>query len=109
MFNIFNSFQDFGQPNMEAAVESLSGLEQGLQAFSNEWNTYAERSMTESQETMERMMKADSVETALEVQSQFAQSAYDAYLGHMSRFSNLYARMAEDAVRPVANFSSSLH
>ena len=109
MFNFFNSFQDFGQPNMDVARQSMSGLEQGLQAFSNEWSTYAERSMTESQETMELMMKADSVESALEVQSQFAQSAYDAYLGHMSRFSNLYARMAEDAVKPVASFSSSLH
>jgi len=109
MFNLFNNFQDYGQPNMNSAVESLNGFERGLQAFSTEWSTYAERSMIEGQETMERMMKADSMETALEVQSDFAQSAYDAYLGHMSRFSNLYARMAEDAVRPVAKMSKSLH
>ena len=109
MFNFFNSFQDYGQPKMRGATDSLNEFERGMQAFSSEWSSYAERSMTKGQDTVERMLKADSVETVLEVQSEFAQSAYEAYLGHMNRFSNLYARMAEDAVKPVKLLGKTLH
>jgi len=109
MFNLFNGLQDYSQLGIEAAIDSLNGYERGVVAFSKEWNSYAERSISEGQKSVERMLKADSVETALEVQSEFAQSAYDAYLGHMSRFSNLYARMAEDSYKPVQKISRQLH
>ena len=109
MFNLFNELQDYGQQNMEVAMNSMSGFERSILAFSNEWNSYAERSMSEGQKTVERMFQADSVESALEVQSEFVQSAYDAYVGHMSRFSNLYARMAEDTCKPVNTISRTLH
>ena len=109
MFDFFKDYQGFGMEGVEAAMESVTGFERGLSAFSNEWSGFAERSMSESQSTVERMLKADSMETALEVQSEFAQSAYDAYIGQMSSFSNLYARMAEDATKPLQSISKNMH
>lgn len=109
MFNFFNEVNDFTQQSMEAALETMTGFERGVTAFSNEWNQYAERSMRDGQKSVERMLKADSVETALEAQSEFAQTAYDTYLGHMSRFSGLYARMAEDTCKPVKKLKRTIH
>lgn len=101
MFGSFNDLNDYGQESVSAALESLNGFERGIMAFTTEWKNYAENSITHSQKAVERMLRADSVETALKAQSEFAQSAYDAYLGHMGRFSDLYARMAEDTCKPV--------
>ena len=109
MYNSFNKLNDYGQEGVEAALQSLNGFERGFMAFTSEWNNYAENSIAHGQKAVERLLRADSVETALKAQSEFAQSAYDAYLGHMGRFSGLYARMAEDTYNPVKKAARHLH
>jgi len=108
MFGSFNDLNDYGQESMNAALQSLNGFERGIMAFTTEWNNYAENSIAHGQKAVERMLRADSVESTYEAQSEFAQSAYDAYLGHMGRFSGLYARMAEDTYKPVKKVASHL-
>ncbi len=108
MFGSFNDFNEYGQESVDAALQSLNSFERGFMAFASEWNKYAENSLAQGQETVERLMRADSVESALSAQSDFAQSSYDAYLGHMSRFSGLYARMAEDTYKPVNEIAQRL-
>jgi hypothetical protein len=42
-----------------------------------------------------------SVEQAWEIQSQYAKKAFDAYVAHASKLSEMYVDLARNAYRPV--------
>ena len=45
--------------------------------------------------------KLESVEQAVEIQSQYAKKAYDTYIAEMSKIGEMYAGLARDAYKPV--------
>jgi hypothetical protein len=46
-------------------------------------------------------MGAKSIEQAVEIQSNYAKKAYDAYVAEMSKLGEMYAGLAKDAYKPV--------
>jgi hypothetical protein len=46
-------------------------------------------------------MGAKTVEQAVEIQSQYAKKAYDAYMAEMSKLGEMYLGLARNAYKPV--------
>jgi hypothetical protein len=100
----FDDLQKLGQHNVDTAMK-LSGGEwnKGLQAIAAEMTDYTKRSFEESAATFEKLLSAKSVAQAIELQTGFAKRAYDSYLHQVSKIGGMYAGLAKEPYKPVAN------
>ena len=54
------------------------------------------------------MLGARSVEAAVQIQSEYAKQAYEGFVAQASKFSELYAKVASDALKPVTSAYANL-
>ena len=99
----FDDLQKLGQHNVDTAMKLSGEWNKGLQAIAAEMTDYTKRSFEESAATFEKLLSAKSVAQAVEIHTGFAKRAYDGYLQHVSRIGGMYAELAKEPYKPVAN------
>ena len=87
----------FGKDNMDIALKSVDAMTKGFQAMSVEAMDYSKRSMDASGAAVEKMMAVKSLDKAIEVQSDLVRSAYEDYVGQVTRFGEIVTGMAQGA------------
>lgn len=109
MIKGFEEFQKVGKDGFDAAVRSFGEMNKGFQAIAAEVTDYSKKAFEDSTRAFEQLIGAKSVEQAIEIQSQYAKKAYDAYVAEMSKLGEMYAGLAKDAYKPVeAAFAKKL-
>ncbi len=101
MLKGFEEFQKAGKGGFDAAVRSFGEMNKGFQAITTEVTDYSKKAMEDSTRAFEQLAGAKSVEQAVEIQSQFAKKAYEAYVSEMSKIGEMYVGLAKDAYKPV--------
>jgi len=94
-------FQKIGKDSFDAAVRSLSEVNNGLQAIAAEVADYSKKAIEESMRAFEQLRGAKSLEEAIEIQSQYTKKAYDAYMAEMSKLGEMYLGLARNSYKPV--------
>ena len=97
----FEDFQKLGQSNVDAAMKMFGEWNKGWQAIAAEMTDYTKRSFEEGTATFEKLVSAKSVEQAVEIQTNYAKSAYDEYMHQLTKIGGMYAELAKEAYRPV--------
>ena len=100
MIKSFEEFQSLGKDGFQAYAASASALTRGFQAMAQDAAEFSRKSFETSTAAVERAAAAKSIETALEVQQGYAKEAYDAFVGQMSKFGELYLATAKEAYKP---------
>jgi phasin family protein len=100
MIKSFEQLQSLGKDSFEAYAASASALTKGFQAIAQDAAEYSRKSLETSTAAVERVAAAKSIENALEVQQGYAREAYNAYLGQLSKFGELYLSTAKEAYKP---------
>jgi hypothetical protein len=72
-----------------------------LQAISVEVTDYSKKGVEDSMRAFEELMRAKTLEHAIEIQSQYAKKAYDTYMAEMSKLGEMYVGLAKNAYKPV--------
>jgi len=93
--------QKMGKANFDAVVRSYGELNKGFQALGARVTDYSKRAFDDATRAFEQLMGSKSLEQALEVQSQYAKKAYDAWVAEASKLSEMYVGLARDAYKPV--------
>ncbi len=96
----FDDMQKLGKDNMELAMKSFGAVSKGLQAIAVEVADYSKKSFEEGSATLEKLLGAKSLEKAIEIQSDYAKSAYEGFVAGATRIGELYADIAKEAYRP---------
>lgn len=96
-----NEFQNMGKGNYEAMVRSYGELNKGFQAIATRWTEYSKRSFEDATRTVEKLIGAKTLEQALEIQTNYAKTAYDNWLAEASKIGEMYANTAREAYKPV--------
>jgi phasin family protein len=104
----FEDFQDFSKKQLEAIAAASQTWTQGLQDLAAESADYAKKSFAASSATCERLLGARSVEAAIQIQSDYAREAYEGFVAEANKFSELYAKVAADALKPVTSAYANL-
>ena len=86
---------------MLKGFEEFQKVGKGFQAITTEVADYSKKAMEDSTRAFEQLSGAKSVEQAVEIQSQFAKKAYEAYVSEMSKIGEMYVGLAKDAYKPV--------
>ena len=108
MSNGFDSMQGFGKENVDLALKSADAVGKGLQAIAAEVADYSKRSLDASASAFEKLLAAQSLDKAVEVQSDFVRLAYEGYVGQIAKVTEIVADMAKGAYKPYEAFFGKL-
>jgi hypothetical protein len=108
MFNGYESFEKFGKDNVDLAMKSADAFSKGFQAMATEAADYSKRSFEAGSEAFEKLLAAKSLDKAVEVQTDYVRSAYEGYVGQVSKVSEIVADMAKSAYKPYETFIGKL-
>jgi hypothetical protein len=94
-------FQRVSKDGFEASVRSFGEVSKGFQAIAAIFVDYTKKSFEEGTRAFEQLVAAKSFEQALEIQSQYAKRAFDAYVAQASKIGEMYVDLARSAYKPV--------
>jgi hypothetical protein len=97
----FDDFQKFSKDQLEAFTAASATLSKGLQDIAAESTDYSKKAFAANSAMLEKLLGARSVEAAIQIQTEFAKQAYEGFIAQATRVSELYTRVASDALKPV--------
>ncbi len=97
MFINFEEIRDFGVKRFDTMTAATTSTARGLQAIAEEAADYSTKSIDESRAFAEKLLRARKLDELVELQSQFAKSAYSEFVSRTTKFSKLYSDLAQEA------------
>lgn len=100
--NTFNveDMQKTAKENMDSAMKSFGAVSKGMQAIAVEAADYSKKSFEQGSSAMEKVLGAKTLDKAIEVQTEFAKSAYEGFVAQATKMTELYTDMAKEAYKP---------
>lgn len=108
MVNV-EEFQNYGKQQFDAATQSAGAFSKGFQAIAVAMTDYTKKSFEESTKAFEKLAGAKSIEKAIEVQTEYAKSAYENFVSEATKISELYADLAKEAYKPFESYVSKFN
>lgn len=96
----FEDVQKLSKDNMDLALKSFGAVSKSFQAIAVEVADYSKKSFEEGSATLEKLLGAKSLEKAIEIQTEYAKSAYEGFVAGATRISELYADLAKETYKP---------
>jgi hypothetical protein len=96
-----DDFQKMSKDNYDAVLRSYGELNKGLQAIAARVTDYSKTAFEDATRAFEQMVGAKSLESVIEIQSQYAKKAYDTWVAEASKLGEMYAAVARDAYKPA--------
>jgi len=96
-----DDFQKMGKDNFDAVLRSYGEWNKGFQAIAARMTDYSKQTFEDATRAFEQLVAAKSLESVVEIQSQYAKKAYDTWVAEASKLGEMYAAVARDAYKPV--------
>jgi phasin family protein len=94
---------------MEMVVASATTVQSGLQAIASAYGDYTKKSFEDTKSFVEKLSGVKSLDKAIEVQTEFAKSAYETFVAESQKIAGLYTDLARQTYKPfeglVAKFT----
>jgi phasin family protein len=105
--------QQYGKEHLETVVASATTLQNGIQTIATAYGDYTKKSFEDTKSYVEKMSGVKSLDKAIEVQTEFAKSAYETFVAESQKIAGLYTDLAKQTFKPfegiVAKFSPAAH
>lgn len=89
-----------GANPFEAVIEATASSAKGLQAITTEMTDYSKKSFEKSRAHFEKLIGVKNINEAVQLQSDFARSAYADFVAEAARIGGLYSDLAKVAFTP---------
>ena len=93
--------QNYGKEHFESVAASASNLQGGVQAIASAYGDYAKKSFEDTRSYVEKLSGVKSLDKALEVQTEFAKSAYETFVTESQKIAGLYTDLAKQTYKPL--------
>jgi phasin family protein len=101
--------QQYGKDHIESVVASATTVQTGLQAIASAYGDYTKKSFEDTKSFVEKLSGVKSLDKALEVQTDYAKSAYETFMAESQKIAGMYSDLAKQSFKPleglVAKFS----
>ena len=104
----FEDFQNFSKHQLEAFTVASTNWTKGLQELAAESTDYSKKAFAAGSAVFEKLLGARSLEAAIQIQTEYAKQAYEGFVAQASKFSELYAKVASDALKPATSAYANL-
>ena len=93
--------QQYGKEHLDTVVASATTMQNGIQAIASAYGDYTKKSFEDTKSFVEKLSGVKSLEKALEVQTEFAKSAYESFAAESQKIAGLYTDLAKQAFKPL--------
>jgi phasin family protein len=92
--------QQYGKEHLETVVASATTLQNGIQAIASAYGDYTKKSFEDTKSMVEKLSGVKSLDKAIEVQTEFAKSAYETFVAESQKIAGLYTDLAKQTFKP---------
>jgi phasin family protein len=92
--------QQYGKEHLETVVASATTLQNGIQAIAAAYGDYTKKSFEDTKSLVEKLSGVKSLDKALEVQTEYAKSAYETLVAESQKIAGLYTDLAKQTFKP---------
>ncbi|HWY15246.1 MAG TPA: TIGR01841 family phasin [Rhizomicrobium sp.] len=97
----YDNFFGYSRETVEAYVKAANAAGKGVETLNNELYTYSKQSVEDSISATRALFASKSVHEALELQTDFVKSSFDAYVGQMTKLSEIMFSATKEAISPL--------
>ena len=95
--------QMIGRGSYDAVLHPYDEFNKSFHAIGTRLADYSSRAYKDAIRAFEQLVGANSVEDVIEIQSQYANQAYNSWAAEASILSEMYAVLARDVFKPVGH------
>lgn len=93
--------QKMSKDQMEQMSTTAASIARGFQAIATETTDYSKRSLETTSSFFEKIVGAKSMDTAIQIQSEFAKTQFEGFVAQASKLGDIYKDIAKEAFKPV--------
>jgi phasin family protein len=93
--------QQYGKEHLETVVASATSLQSGFQAIASAYGEYTKKSFEDTKSFVEKLSGVKSLDKAMEVQTEYAKSAYETFVAESQKIAGLYTDLAKQTFKPI--------
>ena len=109
MLKNFDELQKISKDNMDIAMKSFGAVSKGVQAIAVEVADYSKKSFEEGSAATEKLFGVKSLEKAIEIQTDYAKTAYEGFVAGATRIGELYAELTKESYKPFEGFLGKMN
>src|ERR1700693_1034533 len=111
--NQSNSNQNFarqqnGKEQIDAADGSTNGFPGGFQAIATAYGDYTKQSFEDTKAFVEKLSGVRSLDKAIEIQTEFAKTAYETFVTESQKIGALYGDLAKQSYKPFGGLVAKM-
>ena len=95
----YDQFFSYGKDTIEACAKSANVAGKGVETLHNELYSFSKQAIEDQMAATKALMASKSVHEAFELQTDFAKSAFDAYVGEMTKLGEIFAATTKERDR----------
>src|ERR1019366_5186342 len=92
----------------DAAVASANTFSGGFQAIATAYGDYTKKSFEDTKSYVEKLSSVKSLDKAIEVQTEFAKTAYETFVAESQKIGALYGDLAKQSYKPFGGFVAKM-
>src|SRR5215470_17680947 len=100
MVKNFEDLQQVGKDNVDVTLKAMGALSKGTQAIAVEVADYSKKAFEDGTAALEKLFGVKSLDKAIEVQTEYAKTAYEGFVAKASKIGELYADLAKETYKP---------
>jgi hypothetical protein len=104
MIKNFDDMQKISKDSMDATMKSFGSLSKTTQAIAAEVADYSTKSFEDGTKVVEKLFGARSLDKAIEIQTDYAKSAYEGFVAQATKIGELYADLAKETYKPFESY-----
>ena len=100
--------QQNGNEQIDAAAASTGIVPGGFQAIATAYGDYTKKSFEDTKSFVEKLTGVKSFEKAIEIQTEFAKTAYETFVAESQKIAALYGDLAKQSHNPFGGFMAKM-
>jgi len=100
MVKNFEDLQQVSKESMDSAMKSWGAVSKCSQAIAVEMADYSKKAFEDSTAALEKLFGVKSLDKAIEVQTEYAKTAYEGFVAEASKLGGLCADLAKETYKP---------
>ena len=97
----YDHFLGFGKDTAEAYVRAATAAGKGVETLNNELYSFSKQSVEDTLAATKAVLASKSIHEAFELQTDFARTQFDAYVGQMTRFNEIFLSATKETFEPI--------
>ena len=100
MVKNFEDLQQVSKDNVDMAMKSVGAISKSSQAIAVEVADYSKKAFEDGTAALHKLFGVKSLEKAIELQTDYAKTAYEGFVAQASKIGEMYADLAKETYKP---------